>query len=263
MTVFVEYGSVKAEISIRSRRRRLCGGMSVDMKIAVCDDEIVFMKQIYQYLWRQPDCSVDCFSSPEELWAKYEAGERYDVAFLDIVMEPVDGIALAKQIRSRDRNVILIFFTSYLKYAPEGYEVNAFRYLLKPVTEEDISTVMREVRKELEDERALWIRTPECEFLLHTRELRYLEADNKNTVLYYMDDEITLRRGLNELEAQLSPFFFFRVHRKFLVNLSHVREFDEGRLTLDCGRTLPISRRRSREFRLALKTYIEGGLTDE
>ena len=244
-------------------KRDFKGGISVDMKIAVCDDEAVFLKSINQYLWSQPDCSVECFTSPEGFLAKYEAGERYDVVFLDIMMESMDGISLAKKIRTWDRHVILIFCTAYLGYAPEGYEVKAFRYLLKPVGEEDISLVMREVRKELEAERTLLVKTPECDFLLRTQELQFLEAENKHTRLYYMDDIITLRKGLNELEEQLSSGFFFRVHRKYLVNLIHVREFDEGRLTLDCGRTVPISRRRSRGFRLALKAYIEGGLADE
>ena len=69
------------------------------MKIAVCDDEIVLVKQIYQYLWKQADCCVNCFSAPEEFLAEYEVGERYDVVFLDIAMEPIDGIALARKIR--------------------------------------------------------------------------------------------------------------------------------------------------------------------
>lgn len=230
------------------------------MKIAVCDDEIVLVKQIYQYLWKQADCCVNCFSAPEEFLAEYEVGERYDVVFLDIAMEPIDGIALARKIRSYDQNAILIFITAYLEYAPKGYEVNAFRYLLKPVTEESVLAVMGEVREELESRGTLWIKTTECELLLHTRELQYLEADNKDTLIYYMDDKIRLRRGLKELEAQLSPFFFYRVHRKYVVNLARVREFDEERLTLECGRTIPISRRRSRKFRHALGAYIEEGI---
>lgn len=117
-----------------------------------------------------------------------------------------------------------------------------------------------ESRRELEVARPLLLKTPECEFLLYPQELRYLEADNKDTILYYMEDTITLRRGLNDMEDLLSPFFFCRVHRKYLVNLSHVREFDERRLTLDCGRTIPVSRRRSGAFRLALKNYIEGDM---
>lgn len=245
------------------KRRRLRGEISADMKIAVCDDEAVFLRSINQYFWSQPDCFVECYTSPEGLLAKYEAGERYDVVFLDVLMEPVNGISLAKKIRAWDRHVILIFCTAYLEYAPEGYEVKAFRYLLKPVEEKDISLVMREVRKELEAERTLLVQTPECDFLLRTQELQFLEAENKHTLLYYMDDIITLRKGLNELEEQLASCFFFRIHRKYLVNLIHVREYDEVRLTLDCGRTVPISRRRSKGFRLALKAYIEGGLTDD
>lgn len=154
----------------------------------------------------------------------------------------------------------MIFLTAYLEYAPEGYEVNAFRYLLKPVTEEAVLEVMGEVRRELESGHTLWVRTAECELLLHTRELQYLEADDKDAILHYMEDKIRLRRGLKELEEQLSPFLFFRVHRKYLVNLAHVREFDEERLTLDCGVSIPISRRRSRAFRGALGAYIDGGM---
>lgn len=152
-----------------------------------------------------------------------------------------------------------MFLTSYLEYAPSGYEVKAFRYLLKPVADEDIARVMEDIRSQMTDSHKFLLETPEGSFLLHTRELQYLEADNKDSILHYQDDTITLRKGLNELEEILLPSLFFRIHRKFLVNLSHVREYDALHLTLDCGQTLPISRRKGREFRLALKNYIEGG----
>ena len=69
------------------------------MKIAVCDDEKIFIDKIYKYLWEQHDCSVECFESPLELLEKYRAGGRYDVLFLDIIMEPVNGIELSRKIR--------------------------------------------------------------------------------------------------------------------------------------------------------------------
>ncbi len=228
------------------------------MKIAICDDETVFLNRIYKYLWQQPDCSVECFLSPIELLAKYEEGIRYDVVFLDVIMSPLNGIETASKIRTYDQHTILVFLTAYLEYAPAGYEVNGFRYLLKPVTKEDISHTMKDICMELEASHSLLIKTPECEFLLHVQALQYLQADNKDTVLYYKNDTITLRKGLNELEMQLPSSFFFRIHRKYLVNLAHVREFDETHLTLSCGHTLPISRRKGKAFRLALNAYIEG-----
>lgn len=231
------------------------------MKIAICDDEEVFTRKIYQLLWQEHDCIVECFLSPEELLKKYAAGERYDVLFLDILMSPISGMELARKIREWDKYAILIFITAYLEYAPEGYEVNAFRYLLKPVAENDLHLIMADIRKKLEDSaQTLLFKTPECNLLLHIPEILYLEAANKETLLHCRDDVITLRKSLNELEQLLPETFFFRIHRKFLVNLSHVREYDALRLTLDSRQTLPVSRRKSREFGHALKTYIEGDI---
>lgn len=227
------------------------------MKIAICDDEPIFLKRVYSYLWQQPDCTVECFLSPNVLLDSYKAGERYDVIFLDIVMSPVNGVDLAKSIRECDQSVILVFFTAHLEYAPAGYEVNAFRYLLKPVTEDDILRTIKEIRVKLENA-TLLIKTPECDLLLHIQDLQHLEADNKNTILHYKGDVITLRKGLNELEALLPASFFFRIHRKYIINLAYVREFDEAHVTLDSGRTFPVSRRNIKEFRLAIKAYIEG-----
>lgn len=230
------------------------------MKIAICDDENIFVKKLYQYFWKQHNCSVECFTSPLELLEKYHSRERYDVLFLDILMEPLDGIRLAREIRKYDQKAIIVFLTSSLEYAPLGYEVNAFRYLLKPVTQDDLSHTMREILKHLSTPDILHISTPECEILVNTDELHYLEANNKDCILYYMGDTITVRKSLSELEEMLSGCCFFRIHRKYLVNLSCVREFDDRKLTLDCGKTLPIGRRRSVEFRNILNKYIEGNL---
>lgn len=230
------------------------------MKIAVCDDENLFVKKIYKYLWGQHDCSVECFTSPLAILEKYRTGERYDVLFLDIVMAPVNGIELAKKIRTYDGRAVIVFLTAALEYAPAGYEVDAFRYLLKPVTEEAFLDAMRAIRKRLEASHTIQLKTPECTLLIHTEELHYLEADNKDSIFYYMNDRISVRKGLSELEPLLPASVFFRIHRKYLVNLARVREFDEKNLTLDCGRTLPISRRRSGAFRNALNKFIEGDI---
>ncbi len=230
------------------------------MKIAICDDEKVFVKRIYEYLWQQPDCSVECFLSPSALLEKYDAGERYDVLFLDVLMKPVNGISLAKKIRNYDSHVVIVFLTSYIEYAPAGYEVNAFRYLLKPISLNDIIGVMKDIRYELQKYHKIVLKTPQCELILNTEDILYFETNDKDTTVYYEKDSFVIRKGLNELAAQLPSVLFFRNHRKYIVNLAHVREFDEKQLTLDCGQTLPISRRKSREFRDALETYIERGL---
>lgn len=230
------------------------------MKIAICDDEIVFVNQINEYLWQQPDCSADLFVSPTELLAKYAAGHRYDVVFLDVLMRPMDGITLARRIREYDQEVILVFLTAYLEYAPAGYNVNAFRYLLKPVTPEDLAEVLNDIRLEFRKTHRILFKTPECEILLNAMDIYYAETYDKETTIFYNEDALIIKKSLGELETILPPHLFFRVHRKYLVNLAHVREFDNTHLTLDNHKTLPMSYRRSYDFRAALEKYITGGL---
>ncbi len=230
------------------------------MKIAICDDEQVFVKKLHNILWTQPDCTVDCFLSPLDLLSKYEAGIFYDVVFLDILMEPMNGIDLAQKLRAYDKQTAIIFLTAYSEYAPAGYEVRAFRYLLKPVTRESVTKVLQDLRRELQEYQKILLKTSECEFLLHLKDIYYIEANNKDCIIYYDTDRLTIRKGLTDLEELFPKHSFYRTHRKYLVNLAHVREFDETKLSLDCGITLPISRRKSFPFRNALERYIEGGL---
>ena len=230
------------------------------MKIAICDDEQIFVNKLHNILWTQPDCTVDCFLSPLDLLNKYKAGIFYDVIFLDILMEPMNGITLAQKLREYDRQTAIIFLTAYAEYAPEGYEVRAFRYLLKPISRESVTKVLQDLRKELQEYQKVLIKTSECEFLLHLKDIYYIEASNKDCIIYYETDKLIIRKGLTDLEALFPKYSFYRIHRKYLVNLAHVREFDEMKLSLDCGVTLPISRRKSFPFRNALERYIEGGL---
>lgn len=230
------------------------------MKIAICDDEKIFAERIYQYLWRQLDCAVEYFLSPEPLLEKYRAGVRYDVVFTDILMEPYNGIELGRRIRAYDNRVFLVFLTSSLEYAPLGYEVKAFRYLLKPVSREDVFHVLKDIRTELQGSGKILMSLPEGELLLDLHRVIYLEANDKETAVYSEDDMLIVRKGLNELETLFAAGDFFRIHRKYLVNLDHVREVDENRLTLDCGQSLPVSRRKSKEFRDALQFFLEGGI---
>lgn len=231
------------------------------MRIAICDDEACFVETIYQYLWDEQNCTIETFLDSEELWAQYQNGTRYDVIFCDIVMEPLNGIELARNIRTLDKNVILIYLTSNLDYAPLGYEVRAFRYLLKPVHKEALLSVMNDIRKEQERERKLLFETTIGSLLVSEDTIKYIEVLDKEIQIFYNDDSFYIKKGLGEVEDTLTPQYFFRIHRKYLVHLDHVLEYDNTKVTLDSGKTLPVSRRRSKLFRKAMETFIQGGKT--
>lgn len=227
------------------------------MRIAICEDEEVMAQKLWRMFKDEPETEAEYFQNPLELLQEYENGGRYHILFSDAVMEPMDGIALCREIRKYDSSVYIVFVTNYIDYAPAGYEIGLFRYLLKPITKEAVEKVIQEIKADLASSARILVKTPECSLCLRWQDILYLEVSDKETCIYYEHDMIRVTKSLGELEEQLSPYTFFRVHRKYLVNLERVREFDQYHLTLDNGKTLPISRRKAYAFKKQLYRFLE------
>ncbi len=97
-------------------------------KIAICDDEPLHIDKIRSILM---DEETDNYTKPANLLNTITAGKRYDVLFLDIMMPEIDGISLARELRELDEDMLIVFITSKIEFMQTGYEVKAFRYLLK------------------------------------------------------------------------------------------------------------------------------------
>lgn len=104
------------------------------MKIAICDDEKKFLNKVKKLIvsnYAANDKLTICeFESGEQFLSHFKANQ-YDVIILDIKMKELTGLDVAEKIRETDKSVIIAFLTSHQEFAPNGYEVNAFRYLLK------------------------------------------------------------------------------------------------------------------------------------
>lgn len=102
------------------------------MNIAICDDEQVFLRQLHRKIadLKIPDCQIHEFSSGKELLSSFIKG-MYEVIILDVEMPELNGLQTAEKIRQTDKSVIISFLTNYAEFAVQGYEVNAFRYILK------------------------------------------------------------------------------------------------------------------------------------
>ncbi len=103
------------------------------MNIAVVDDEKVIREQIGSLIEKQmPDRYLGSYATGEEVLA---AGKRSDIVFLDIQMDGMDGIEVARTLRAKQDEIVLIFVTGNREYVFEALDLYAFHYLLKPVDE--------------------------------------------------------------------------------------------------------------------------------
>ena len=230
------------------------------MKIAICDDDWhmqqtlrLFIDQTYQDL----DMLVDGFTSGEALLAAVQKqSQPYQLILLDIEMRGIDGIETAKRLRKLLPDCYIIFITSHDEFALTGYEVAAFRYLVKPVQPEKLTEAISAVRAELSDHITLHVEDGPVEALLRVKDIYYIEAQDKRVRVVLKDTALSDRRGIDETERALAGEDFFRVHRSYLTNFRYVARLDKNEILLVSGEQIPLSRLRKKAFKNAFQTYV-------
>ena len=228
------------------------------MRIAICDDQDECLKQALSAIkvsLQGTDAHVDLFQSGLSFLRAFK-NCPYDLVFLDIEMPEIDGITLARKLRKLSNDVPIVFLTSHIEYALEGYEVNALRYLTKPVDTGKLRGVLSVVVERMRQKRTLWIKTDMGEQKLPVNHILYMEAQNQNILIYTKNDTYCVRYNLSDYEHELAHDGFFRIHRGYLVSLMHIKSVGKCEITLDNNTTLPVSRTKEKELKEALFQHI-------
>lgn len=232
------------------------------MRIAICDDEEKFRvqeKNLVDRLSGSLDVVVDAFEDGRDLLKRFDSNP-YDLVFLDIEMPMMDGITLAKEIRKRTGQVQIVFLTGHVEYAIEGYEVNALRYLTKPVNEEKLKEVLRHVMDQNIQGKQLILREDGEDLVLNVSDIYYMEAQNQYVMIYASDGEHLIRANIGDFEEQLKNDGFYRIHRGYLVSLAKVKKLLKGEVSLEYHKnavTLPVSRSNVKPLKEALYAFVE------
>ena len=228
-------------------------------EIAICDDEEkqrVYIKSLVERWLRQTfhHVKIQEYASSEQFLFE-QAYDRTQILFLDIEMEKMDGIALAREIRKHNRQMQIIFVTGYMEYIQEGYDVEALHYLLKPVSQEKIDSVLERAVERLKTADAVFLVECGGEVLrLPLKEIRFIES-NRNYNIIHADNDYEMRGTLSELEEKLDEAFV-RVGRSCLVNLHYVRRIGKTELILNTGENLPVPRGSYKKLNEAFIKYF-------
>ncbi|MCR4609259.1 MAG: LytTR family DNA-binding domain-containing protein [Eubacterium sp.] len=232
------------------------------MRFAVCDDEEKFRVQardMIDKLAGSLDVIVDVYEDGRALLDAFDKNP-YDVLFLDIEMPAMDGITLARKLRERSDNIYIVFLTGHVEYALEGYEVNALRYLTKPVQEDKLREVIRFVMDKNTSKRQVMIKEDGEEMLLNVADIIYLEAQNQYVMIYTTEGEHLIRYNISDFEEQLKNDGFFRCHRGYLVSLAKVKKLVKSDVLMegpDGDISIPVSRSNVKPLKEALYSYVE------
>lgn len=236
------------------------------MRIAIVDDELKNREIVKNHLERftkenNSVFEIDCFSDGDEITENYVP--KYDIILMDIEMPRIDGMKAAKYIRKLDSDVVIIFITNHLKYAQQGYSVNALGYLVKPFTyfafSQELFKAIRLVS--LRSDTHVFITVNGESFRLSAREITYVESIKHKLIIHRVSkDDISIFESLKSFEKRVGKGFV-RCNSCYLVNLRHVVGIKENCAIIGNDK-LQISRPKKKAFVEALAGYC-GGITDD
>ncbi|SFL36468.1 two component transcriptional regulator, LytTR family [Lachnospiraceae bacterium KH1T2] len=229
------------------------------MKIAICDDEIIEIKDTkkkLEHVYDNLDLLIDCYTDCRQ-FLKKNASVVYDLVILDIEMPQMLGIEVAELIRAAENDTAIVFLTSHLEYALKGYEVNALRYLTKPVDEKQLSEIINYLIEQKSKEKKIILKDEEDLMMVAVKDIIYFEAQNQDIKIITLKKEYTRRYNLRDYEEELSEYGFIRCHRSYLVNLEHVSRISGKEMIMDNDHKIPLSRMKEKKVRQALFSFVE------
>lgn len=222
------------------------------LSILICDDDsamIDTMRSIVENVLQENDKKARIHTFTDASLVSDQLLSGCDIALLDIDFEEAgyNGMDIARRLRTFRSDTVIIFVTNFIEYAPEGYEVQAFRYVLKRDIESDLEPNLLLALKNLNRETLPIQINGEVKNLL-LDDILYLEVRQHNVTAVMRQQasdkkqvEHSFYASLSELEQRLEPLGFLRIHKSYLVNMKHIKKYQCKEAVLCDGITLRVS----------------------
>lgn len=204
------------------------------MQIAICDDMKIYILSIEAYVkeffqTRAISYEIDTFTNGLDL---LNSQKKYDIVFLDIELEDLNGIEVAKQIQLKNRSTIIIVVTSYRKYLDDAMDLKVTRYIDKPISQDRIIAALKKATEELLQQSITFTTTDKSMIRIRLSDIVYAEATFKKVKLYTVINEFELKESLKSIREKLSFSQFATPHNSYIINLNYILDFHKDYLVL-------------------------------
>lgn len=216
--------------------------------IAICDDEAIFAgslsemaKKILEEL--HIPFLLDIYTSCNKLYEIVsDKPDTYELILLDILMDGMNGMDFAKKLRKLGSRVTIVFITSTPDFSLQGYEVQAFHYLLKPVKESALCKIFELDYRRLTQKDRITVKEGTGIRQLEINQISHLETRGRKVAVYLTDETVLVSAKMTELELKLPRDRFIRCHQSFLINMDYVTHLRHSEAVMKDNSKIPVSR---------------------
>lgn len=234
------------------------------VRIVICEDQHYDINVLVSYLKRYEkeygeEFNISVFDNPVNFLTNYPG--IYDLVFLDIVMPDLNGMKVAQKLRALDSKVCLVFTTSMAQYAVRGYEVNAYDFIVKPISYYDFALKLKrsiEYVKSRKIEKVL-LNVDDGVLSIDSSDIKYVEIVKHKIIYHTTHGEYYSHGTLKNVEEVLNAPCFTRCNSCYLVNLNCVSKVKDFTLAIG-DEQLMISHPKKKAFMNALNEYFGGKL---
>lgn len=230
--------------------------------IAIIDDELIQREYLFTILksWKSSnELNIKMFNNAEAFLFDYEDNKDYDILLLDIEMEKLNGVELAKKIRKDNERIQIIFITGFADYISLGYDVSALHYLIKPVSNDKLYQVLDKAINILSKKEAnIIIKVDGQNIIIKLSDIVYIESLGHYISINTINkEEFVIKNGINKFMKELDNTFIIP-HRSYIVNLKYIKIITKNSIILDNNKEIPIAKNNFEQLNKAFIKYYKG-----
>lgn len=231
------------------------------MNVLICDDERQFLDCLNLHVQEYMKNRYIPFSITvaEDPVAILQGNSVFDLAFLDIQMDGVDGLTLAKELRKRNPKLALFFITNFDEYQDDAMDLQALRFFKKPFNVQRLYAGLDKAMEYIDGAYVeVFFSTNGQQERFLVDDIRYITRVDRKILLVSNHGSFFVRDTMEQLCEKFPSLFFYAVHKSFLVNLHYVRTYAHSELILDDGTRIPIAPKKQPAFRKFWFAYLGG-----
>ena len=230
------------------------------MRVAICDDEksmqMILEKYINEYSHnRNIDISIEKFDNGRNLLRAINEKE-YEIVFMDYQMDDIDGMETSRLFRNKNNDSVIIFVSAYPEVAVDSYEVNTFRFIVKPINKEKLFKAIDDYLKSIDYDNLLILKTNDGKWKIKMSDIVYAEAKGKHTIIRTTQKTFEIHIHLKKIENQLPDEKFCRCQRAYIAGFAHINNHTNTEIVFDNGERALIGKSYSVKFKKAFMNYI-------